>query len=194
MYKLRWYLRLWFFNFSNWLRNRPPNMIQQDFKFDLFVSHNAQDIGWVKNVLLPELEVKTKPPFKLCVYSRNWLVGRDIADCITEALALSRKTLLVVTNEFAKSEWCQFELTMAQHRVIETDNDNVVLAVMEDIEPINLNPRLRLMMKRKVYLQWTDDEAGRRLFWERLKQLLRSEGESLVEAMPSTSELQSVLA
>ncbi|ELU08854.1 hypothetical protein CAPTEDRAFT_38185, partial [Capitella teleta] len=174
-YRCRWHLRLWFFYLCTWLRPIPSMKTKEaNFKFDLFVSHNEKDAAWVKNVLLPELEVHSQPPFKVCVYSRNWLAGRNISESIVESLTLSRHTLLLVTNAFAKSQWCQFEMTMAQHRLIETDNDNVVLAVMEDIEPINLNPGLRLMMKRKVYLQWTDDEVGRRLFWKRLKQMLQS--------------------
>ncbi|ELU06636.1 hypothetical protein CAPTEDRAFT_96626 [Capitella teleta] len=195
VYRLRWHLRLWSFHLATWMRSRwhkRPER-QENFKFDLFVSHNSCDASWVKNVLLPELEERSQPPFKLCVYSRNWLAGSTISDCIIESLALSRKTLLLVTNAFAKSEWCQFEMTMAQHRLIETDNDNVVLAVMEDIEPMNLNPRLRLMMKRKIYLAWTDDPVGQLFFWESLKQLLRSDGRSLVESTPSADELRSVL-
>ncbi|ELU00039.1 hypothetical protein CAPTEDRAFT_39649, partial [Capitella teleta] len=142
--------------------------------FDLFVSHNSNDTVWVKDVLLPELEVNSQPAFKVCVYSRNWLVGRNIDECISESLEKSRKTLLLVTNAFAEYEWCQFEMTMAQHKLIANDNDNLLVAVMEDIEPINMTPRLRLLMKRKVFLQWTEDEAGQRLFWERLKLMLRS--------------------
>ncbi|ELU10387.1 hypothetical protein CAPTEDRAFT_78162, partial [Capitella teleta] len=143
-----------------------------DFKFDLFVCHNSNDTDWVKKVLLPELEVHTQPPFKVCIYGRNWLIGRDIDKCIVESLDLSRKTLLLVTNAFAVSQWCQFEMTMAQHRLIEKDNDNLLLALMEDIEPVNLNPRLQLMMKRKVYLRWTEEEDGQRLFFESLKRVL----------------------
>ncbi|ELT90853.1 hypothetical protein CAPTEDRAFT_134075, partial [Capitella teleta] len=190
----RWHLRLYFFYFSAWLRPTPPKRSHSNFTFDLFVSHNSNDAAWVKNVLLPELEKHSQPPFKVCVYSRNWLVGRNIDECIVESLEHSRKTLLLLTNAFAESQWCQFEMTMAQHRLIEKDNDNLLLAVMEDIEPVNLNPRLRLMMKRKVYLQWTDDEVGQSLFWQSLKQMLRSENDSLVEAMPSSDELRSVLS
>ena len=106
---------------------------------------------------------------------------------------MSRKTLFLLTNAFAKSEWCQLELTLAQHHLIQSDNDNLVLALMEDIDPQHINPRLRLMMKRKIYLQWTDDPVGQELFWEKLQQLLRDDGGSIVEAMPTNEELQTLL-
>jgi hypothetical protein len=87
-----------------------------------------------------------------------------------------------------------FELTMANHQLIAADNDSVVLAVMEDIEPLNLNPRLRLLLQRRVHLQWTDDVTGQRLFWERLKAMLRAPGQSLIHAEPSEEEAKALLA
>ena len=162
--------------------------------FDLFVSHNVDDLAWIVKFLIPELEVRSQPPFKVCVYSRNWIVGRNIDECISESLTQSRKTLLVVTNAFAQSQWCQFEMNMVHHRIIEDDNDNVLLAIMEDIEPINMTPKLRMLMKRKIYLRWTDDETGKRLFFERLKQMLLSGDSSLVESMPPADELRSAFS
>ncbi|ELU12575.1 hypothetical protein CAPTEDRAFT_201621 [Capitella teleta] len=151
-------------------------------------------VNLVKNVLLPEFEVHTQPPFKVCMYGRNWLADRNIDECIVESLTQSRKTLMLVTNAFAESQWCQFEIAMAQLRIIENDNDNLLLAVVEDIDYVNMTPRLRLIMKRKVYLRWTEDEVGKGLFWERLKQMLRAESGSLVETMPPREELRSVLS
>ena len=196
LHRFRWRLRIRLFHLSNWLRPTPPRRASNhdNFVFDLFVSHNSSDAGWVAKQLVPHLENKCQPPFRLCVCSRNWLAGGTIADCVVESLAVSRKTLFVVTNAFAKSEWCQFELTMAQHHLIETDNDNLVLAVMEDIDEVNMNPRLRLLLKRKVYLQWTEDPVGQEFFWKKLEQTLRAAGGSLVEATPSNDEINALLA
>ena len=195
LHRFRWRLRVWLFHFHVWLRPIPPRktICRDNFVFDLFVSHNACDTEWVAKVLIPRLEKDSHPPFKLCVYSRNWLAGGTIADCIVESVAVSRKTLFLVTNAFARSEWCQYELAMAQHHFIETDKDNLIMAVMEDIKPINMNPRLQLLLKSKVYLRWTDDQIGQDLFWKRLEQMLRAEGRSLVEATPSSREIEEFL-
>ncbi|ELU07994.1 hypothetical protein CAPTEDRAFT_40400, partial [Capitella teleta] len=79
-YRFRWHLQLYFFYFSAWLRPTPPRRSHSNFTFDLFVSHNSNDATWVKNVLVPELEKRSQSPFKVCVYSRNWLTGRNIDD------------------------------------------------------------------------------------------------------------------
>ena len=112
---------------------------------------------------------------------------------IVASVERSRTTLMLVTNAFAKSEWCMYELFMAQHQLIAADNDSVVLALMEDIEPMNLNPRLRLLLQRRVHLQWTDDAAGQRLFWERLKTMLRAPVQSLIHAPISEEETRALL-
>ena len=195
LYRFRWRFSMWSFYFHSALRKAPPRKAinHRKYKFDLFVIYNSKDTTWVKDVLSPRLEVHCQPPFTLCLYNRNWKAGHNIDDCIVESLDRSRKTMLLVTNAFASSEWCQFEMTMAQHRLIEKDNDNPVLAIMEDISPVNTTPRLRLLMKRKIYLEWTQDAVGQELFWKRLEQMLRSDGGSLVEAMPPREEVKRVL-
>ncbi|ELT91250.1 hypothetical protein CAPTEDRAFT_65706, partial [Capitella teleta] len=171
MYHFRWSLRLKFFYLGNWWRmhQHRKQTDQTKFCFDAFVCYNQSDSHWVRKALVPQLENHAcNPKLNLCLYERDWLVGHDIVHCITESIATSRKTLLIVTNAFAQSQWCHLEMTMAQHKVMDSDNDNVILAMMEDIEPINLNPRLALLMKRRTYLEWTEDADGQRLFWVKL--------------------------
>jgi hypothetical protein len=195
VYHFRWPLRLKLFYLGNWWRMRQHNKRDDTvYGFDVFVCYNQSDSHWVRKALVPQLENHAcEPRMKLCLYERDWLVGHDIVHCISESIAQSRKVLLVVTNAFAKSQWCHLEMTMAQHKVIDSDNDNVILAIMEDIEPINLNPRLALLMKRRTYLEWTEDADGQRLFWVKLKESLCADSRSLLRATPSNDEMVSLL-
>ncbi|ELT87569.1 hypothetical protein CAPTEDRAFT_66125, partial [Capitella teleta] len=172
LYHFRWPLRLKLYRMSNWWHMRRTAtqrpIDNADYIYDVFVIYNKDDSHWTRKVLVPQLEKYTTPKFCLCFYERNWLPGRDIVDCISESIRISRKTLLVITNSFTKCQWCYLEMTMAQHNVMNTDRDNVLLAVMEDIEEINLNPRLTLLMKSKPYLEWTNDNNGQLLFWEQM--------------------------
>jgi hypothetical protein len=195
LYRLRWHMRLWLFHIGTWLQpRRPTSTSTRRFDFDLFVSHNANDTPWVYDVLLPELETRSNPAFRVCVYNRNWMIGRRIDECFVESVERSRKTLMLITNAFAKSEWCMYELFMAQHQLIDADSDSIVLAIMEDIEPLNLSPRLRLQLQRRVHLQWTEDVTAQRLFWNRLKMMLRAPVQSLIHATPSEEETRALLA
>ena len=51
-------------------------------------------------------------------FNRNWLAGRSIARNITDSIEKSRKTVLILSNAFARSYWCELELTMAQHKLL----------------------------------------------------------------------------
>ena len=143
------------------------------FKFDAFVCYNEHDSQWVLNEILPRLE-GPENHLKLCLHKRDWLVGRDIVDNIVESMEDSRKTLLIVSNAFASSQWCHFELTMAQTRLFRDDINSLILVLLEEIDDVNMTPRLRLQMARQTYVEWTDNPVGQQLFWAKLTQALTS--------------------
>ena len=92
-------------------------------------------------------------------------------DNVVESVESSRKTVLIVTNTFASSQWCYFELVMAQSRLFREDRDNLILVMMEKINDDLITPRLRYQMERQTYIEWTGSQVGQKLFW---KQLLRA--------------------
>jgi hypothetical protein len=157
------------------------------------VCYNQADAPWVLKELRSQLEQRKKPPFRLSLYERDMLGGQDKVNYILDMMAKSRKVLLIVTNAFAANQWCQLELTMAQHKVVDTDSDNVILALMEDILPINLNPRLALLLRRKGRLRWTDHPDGQRLFWKKLVGELKARNESFAWSALETQEASSLL-
>ena len=55
----------------------------------------------------------------LFISNRNWIAGRSIASNIIESVERSRKTVIVVSKNFAKSHWCDMEMTMAQHKIFD---------------------------------------------------------------------------
>ena len=55
----------------------------------------------------------------MCFIPRNWIVGRSIARNIMDSIERSRKTVLVLSNDFAQSHWCELELAMAQHKLFD---------------------------------------------------------------------------
>ena len=133
----------------------------------------------------PDTQTSSRGPpqggsLRLCIHQRDWMVGRDIADNIIESIQSSRKSLLIVSNAFASSQWCYFEMTMAQTKLFQSDMDNMIVVLMEEIAECNLNPRLRLQLERQTYIEWSESEIGQQLFWSRLKQALSKPADSLV--------------
>ena len=129
------------------------------------------DLNWVKANLL---RLEEEHGLRLCLHDRDWMPGRDIADNIVESIEKSRKTVLIVSNAFAISQWCHFELAMVQTRTVEADRDNIILVILEEIDGRNITPRLRMQMQTKTYIEWTSgSETGQQLFWAKLYEALK---------------------
>ena len=153
---------------------------EREFTYDAFICYSATDSRWVVDQLRPRLEVEDQ--LRLCIHQRDWIAGRDIVDNVVDSIENSRKTVLIVSNAFARSQWCHFEMTMAQSRLIRDDRDSLVLVVLEEIAEQYLTTRLRLQLARRTYVEWISDSAiGQQLFWAQLRRAL---------AAPSTSVLQ----
>ena len=92
------------------------------YLFDAFVSYSSADEDWVLNELVQKLESQTegtKSSFKLCVHERDFQIGLPIADNIVLCLHQSNTCILVLTEIFPKSFWCNFEAHVAYQMFID---------------------------------------------------------------------------
>jgi hypothetical protein len=79
--------------------------------------------------------------------------------------------VLVISQSFLRSQWCQFELHLAQHRLLETRREELILLFLEEIPRMKRPKTLQYLMRTKTYLLWpkgNDDVEGQKLFWKRL--------------------------
>ena len=67
--------------------------------------------------LAPRLENGYKP-FRLCLHYRDFPVGASIAETIVRSVESSRRTIILVSNNFLASEWCKFEFQTAHQQVM----------------------------------------------------------------------------
>ena len=180
VYKYRWHIGYAYFLIRAKQRESRAVHDSSHYVYDAFVVYNGTDVSWVKDELLPAMEEDTN--LTLCVHDRDWLIGVDIVDNIVQSIESSRKTLLIVSNAFAISQWCHLELTLAQHRLLEEDRNALILVLLEPLKRENITPRLMLQMKRQTYLNWTDDTVGKTLFWKKLRRALQKPLGSFVHA------------
>jgi len=76
------------------------------FKYDVFISYSSADEQWVEHTLLKTLE---DAGLRVCIDFRDFAVGRPTIINIQDAALQSRHTLLVITQDWIKSEWTLFE-------------------------------------------------------------------------------------
>lgn len=159
-------MRVWFHSrFGIRLFYRPTDLDTDDREklFDAFVSYSSKDEAFVAEELAPALE-HGDPQYKLCLHYRDFPVGGFIADTIVQAVESSRRTIMVLSENFIKSEWCRFEFKSAHHQVLRDRRRRLIVVLLGEVPQKDLDPDIRLYLKTNTYLQWGD-----KLFWEKLR-------------------------
>uniref|UniRef100_A0A8D3AYX1 Toll-like receptor 18 n=2 Tax=Scophthalmus maximus TaxID=52904 RepID=A0A8D3AYX1_SCOMX len=164
------------------------------FTYHAFISYSHSDADWVRDQLLPSLE-NNRNPYRLCIHERDFMPGRWIIDNIIENIESSRKVIFVLSRHFVNSEWCNYELYFAQQRAMGKTFSDVILVVMEPIDPGSLPSKyckLKKMLSTKTYLEWPQQVNQQAFFWEQLKSVLgkpamtREEGGHSVKSRTSS--------
>ena len=161
-YRYRGYIKVWLyarFGFHPWdkVQENP-----QEMDYDAFVSFSRKDANWVFDTLMPHLEAP-QCGFHLCVHDRDFVPGATINKNITTAIKYSRRTILILTPDFIKSEWCEFELQAAHQRVLEDRSNFLIVVVLKEVDDKDLDEVLKLYMKTNTYVKVSD-----KWFWQKL--------------------------
>ncbi|XP_071093063.1 toll-like receptor 3 [Haliotis cracherodii] len=168
MYRYRWHIRYFIYMVRYSQRQEVDT---REYEYDAFVAYSAADRQWVIRNMLPVLEGYEN--LKLCVHDRDFEVGKLIVDNIIDAIETSRKIVIVLSNEFAISDWCLFELNLIQRHVLENGQRLLVVVMLEEIDTRHVTKAMRAMLQTTTYLMWGEEEYARKAFFDRMKMILR---------------------
>jgi hypothetical protein len=101
------------YHLAKYRLGRNKSKLSKSFEFDAFVSYSSSDEAWILNMLVKNLENSNN--LKLCLHERDFQIGRPIADNIVCSIEKSASCILVLTEMFTKSYWCNFEAQVAHH-------------------------------------------------------------------------------
>uniref|UniRef100_A0A182WHW3 TIR domain-containing protein n=1 Tax=Anopheles minimus TaxID=112268 RepID=A0A182WHW3_9DIPT len=165
-----------FFNDDKLYLDKSGLLKEADFHYDVFVSYSNADRTWVLDQLLPNMEGVSQ--INLCLHERDFEVGYGILENIISCMDRSRCLMLIVSESFLLSHWCQFEMHLAQHRLLETRRDELILVLLEDLPKRKCPKTLSYLLKTKTYIKWPTKSVDEQvLFWRRLhKALLAAKG------------------
>jgi len=167
LYYFRWNIMYLVFM----LRYKQRDIVdREEWDYDAFVAYAIEDLGWVKESLMPVLEGRDM--LKLCIHNRDFEVGNLIVDNIVNSVTKSRKVIIVLSNKFARSTWCQFELDLILNHVIETGQRILVVVMLEELDPRYVTKSMRVMMQTTTYLEWGEDREAKQRFYNRLRMLV----------------------
>lgn len=109
-----------YFSDAELLLNRIQNLFNEaagkinervSSKYDVFISYSHKDENWVYSQLLTYLESKK---ISVCIDFRDFHVGAPSITEMERAVIQSRKTIIVLTPNYVKSAWAEFENILVQ--------------------------------------------------------------------------------
>ena len=168
-YQYRWHIRLMlaFRGHGDIMRRR---LQAQNFDFDIFLSCADEDEPWVVQRLLPQLEGRLG--LRVCFHKRDFLPGKNILNNIVDSVKTSKKFLMVFSEHFAKSQWCQFELDLCLGHVLDHE-DALIVTCLGDVASRDLTSTMIAVQNTTTYIQWEESPYVRASFWNRLELCLR---------------------
>ena len=170
-FQYRWRIQYYWLAGIQFVKTKEQLKENTNIKFDAFIAHSSYDEGWVRTNLIKKLESGRKP-LKLCTHDRCFLPGEYIADNIIAAISQSKKTILVVTNKFLQSGWCDYESRAAHAHHLGNTRGIVAIVFPKVHNKIKKNSALRNLLDCVTYLEWSPDKEKQILFWIKLQRAL----------------------
>ena len=177
LYRHKWDVKFFCLRFiTNRKAYQELQETDTEYEYDAFVSYHKDDRAWVRNELYENIDMRDgevdtidQPRFRLCIHDRDFIPGEAIEENILKAIESSRKTIVVLSKNFLKSAWCEFELQIARKECVEKGR-NLIIAVM--LEPLSVDDKMsrsvERLIRKNTYIDWPEDPSKREQFWNKL--------------------------
>ncbi|KAK3594225.1 hypothetical protein CHS0354_016926 [Potamilus streckersoni] len=158
MYRYRWKLRYLYYMTKRRYRGYSGlyDDDRENYQFDAFLSCADNNLRFVKFTLLPKVEIEG---LHLCIHHRDFLPGEEIAANIANAIHRSRKTIVLLDDDFLSSYWCMYELNMARmESVYSRKGENILILLLKDgIDKSKLPLELLDLIDKNTYIELPQD-------------------------------------
>ncbi|XP_052089705.1 toll-like receptor 3 [Mytilus californianus] len=134
----------------------------EDFEYNAFVVYCEADRDWVHTKFIQRVE--KEEGLKLCIHHRDFEIGQPIIGNIDNFVEKSRKVVVIMSNDFAKSEWCQWEVDVVQEKRRRLGRDVFLLVMLKNIDSKHMTSHLRSLLVSGNHIKYSSG-VGEDLFW-----------------------------
>lgn len=170
-YRYQSWVKVWLYAhpLTQWLVTHED--LDRDKMYDAFMCYAHEDEDYVEKIL-KELE-GGEHAYKVCIHRRDWLPGAMIADQITDSVRQSRRTIVVLSPSFLRSEWARMEFRTAHASELREGRARLIVILLGQLDPkvIEEDEDLRAYCSTKTYLKHDDP-----LFWQKLRYAMPHRG------------------
>ncbi|KAK2143345.1 hypothetical protein LSH36_852g00007 [Paralvinella palmiformis] len=177
VHRNRWTIKFFFVELSRRRKGYESQTNEEDFEYDAFVAYHKDSLTWLVQEMVEHLEGRlTVEPLRLCLHHRDWLPGIPIEENVLSSIKKSRRTVILLTRSFLRSNWCDFEFQMARIHGFDEGQDILVIVQLDDVRDTEMNRTLLNLRKTHTWLERPDPENAEAVgaFWERLRKALKS--------------------
>ncbi len=115
--------------------------------------------NFVFQTILSHLENVCFPPFNLITHPRDFLAGVYIKENIQKAIWNSNATIILMSKEYAASNWCRYEFEECTFENMEDPAFRMLVILYEPIEDLgDLTPDMISFFRSKTYLTMDDPQ------------------------------------
>nr|XP_034338881.1 toll-like receptor 4 isoform X1 [Crassostrea gigas]XP_034338882.1 toll-like receptor 4 isoform X1 [Crassostrea gigas] len=169
--KFRWDILYYLHNCTHGRQKGYQRLVDRTTEYDGFVAYDTHDRKWIMSELVDILEKREN--YKLCLHERNFLPIGSHVDNIFDNIESSRKLILVLSNNFMKDQWCQFETVIANHQLADGNKDKILLIILNDVDSKHFTIALKTLLKEAESVEWTTNANGIKLFRKKIVSFMR---------------------
>lgn len=138
-------------------------------KYDAFLSYSAHDEDADFAAMLSD-ELEIKHSYKLCIHERDFLPGMGIADNIVECIGASKRIILILSQHFLSSPWCQYEVQIALTELHQKRKSKLLIPILlEDLdENIEGSVKTFLSLIKAIKIPDDNSHTSWAAFWQEL--------------------------
>ncbi|XP_050997330.1 toll-like receptor 7 [Acomys russatus] len=146
--------------------------------YDAFIVYDTENSAvteWVLQELVVKLEDPREKHFNLCLEERDWLPGQPVLENLSKSIQLSKKTVFVMTQNYAKTESFKVAFYLSHQRLMDEKVDVIILIFLE--KPLQKSKFLQLRKRlcRSSVLEWPANPQAHPYFWQCLKNALATD-------------------
>ncbi|XP_051862855.1 protein toll-like [Drosophila albomicans] len=163
-FRCKIFLLMWLYENGYCLRwiSRPEPGENLLMKHDAFLAFCHVDLKYAEE-FVEALENGPKK-YNVCYYNRDWLLGESIPECILTSIEDSKRTIILMTQDFINSSWGRFEFRSAIKATSEDKHKRLIVILYPDVNVDALDSEFRSYLKYNTYLNRDDPH-----FWRKLK-------------------------
>ncbi|XP_053773549.1 toll-like receptor 7 isoform X2 [Desmodus rotundus] len=153
-------------------------LISPDSCYDAFIVYDTKDPAvteWVLDELVAKLEDPREKHFNLCLEERDWLPGQPVLENLSQSIQLSKKTVFVMTDKYAKTENFKIAFYLSHQRLMDEKVDVIILIFLE--KPLQKSKFLQLRKRLcgSSVLEWPTNPQAHAYFWQCLRNALATD-------------------